>query len=544
MSFVVAVPELVQGAAQDLAGIQDALAEAAASVVGPTTGVVPAAADEVSAAIASMFGSFGQEFQALSSQAQAFHAEFVNLMNAGAGAYLSAEVTNAEQALANAVSAPAQALFGGAASLGSGGAATSAASGGFLGGLLGGSGTSGGALISSLTGGGSGVGGLLTGLTGSSGVGGILASLGSGTGLLGGLTTGATDLGGLLGGLTGGTSGLTGLLGGLTGGGGLLGGLNSLGGNLGSLLSGVPGLSGALSGLENSLTGVVNSLLPGLVNMQVGAGPYFTGLWGPYEALFYNTWTNLQSLGAGWLADPFPFLRQFVANQIGYAQTIGAALQSGNFAPVAAIPGEIAHNFTNVFATLTNTNITSALVVSQLLPPPSLGIQNAVGLPLVFGASVLGPPVAALEAAGSSASAFMAAVQAGNPAGAFAALFDAPAVIANGFLNGQVTFPYALSLSSVTGASGINLGEIADLSVVGNFPLDGLLHPPGYYPVTATLSVPGNAVGPVNVNIGAGTTPFSGLLPFLINYAPQQLAQAIGAPASPPPLLSLPLFTF
>ncbi|MEE6180032.1 PE family protein [Mycobacterium sp. 050134] len=543
MSFVVAVPELVQGAAQDLAGIQNALAEAAASVVGPTTGVVPAAADEVSAAIASMFGNFGQEFQALSSQAQAFHAEFVNLMNAGAGAYLSTEVANAEEALANAVNAPAQALFGG---VGSGGAATSAASGGLLGGLLGGSGTSGGALIGSLT-----------GLTANTGIGGVLTSLGSTTGLLGGLTSGATDLGGLLGGLTGGTtglggllggltggtSGLTGLLGGLTGSGGLLGGLNSLGGSLGSLLTGVPGLSGALAGLQNSLTGVVNSLLPGLVNVQIGAGPYFTGLWGPYEALFNNTWSNLQSLGAGWLADPFPFLRQFVANQIGYAQTIGAALQSGNFAPVSAIPGEIAHNFTNVFATLTNTNITSSLVVSSLLPP-SLGIQNAVGLPLVFGASVLGPPVAALEAAGSSASAFMAAVQAGNPAGAFAALFDAPAFIADGFLNGQVTFPYALSLSSVTGALGINLSEIADLSVVGNFPLDGLLHPPGYYPVTATLSVLGNAVGPVNVSIGAGTTPFTGLLPFLINYAPQQLAQAIGAPASPPPLLSLPLFTF
>jgi hypothetical protein len=38
-----------------------------------------------------------------------------------------------------------------------------------------------------------------------------------------------------------------------------------------------------------------------------------------------------------------------------------------------------------------------------------------------------------------------------------------------------------------------------------------------------------------------GGTPFSGLLPFLVNYAPQQLAQAIGASASPAPLISIPL---
>ena len=84
MSFVIAAPDLVQGAAQDLAGIRASLAEAAAMVVGPTTGVVPAAADEVSAAISAMF-NFGQQFQALSAQAQAFHTQFVSLMNAGCG---------------------------------------------------------------------------------------------------------------------------------------------------------------------------------------------------------------------------------------------------------------------------------------------------------------------------------------------------------------------------------------------------------------------------------------------------------------------------
>ena len=89
MSFVVAVPEQVQAAAHDLAGIRSLLAEASSSVAFPTTAVVPAATYEVSAAIATMFGDFGQQYQLLSAQAQPFHTEFVDLLNAGAGAYVS-----------------------------------------------------------------------------------------------------------------------------------------------------------------------------------------------------------------------------------------------------------------------------------------------------------------------------------------------------------------------------------------------------------------------------------------------------------------------
>ena len=99
MSFVITEPELVQGAAQDLAGIRSSLAEATTTVAGPTTGIAAAAQDEVSVAIASMFGNYGQEFQALSAQAQAFHAQFVTAMNAGAAAYVGAEAANAGQTL-------------------------------------------------------------------------------------------------------------------------------------------------------------------------------------------------------------------------------------------------------------------------------------------------------------------------------------------------------------------------------------------------------------------------------------------------------------
>src|SRR5947209_6739048 len=102
MSYVITVPEVVQGAAQDLAGIRASLTEAAATA-GATTGIAAPAGDEVSIAIASLFGSAGQQFQALNAQAQAFHAEFESLLSAGAAAYVSAEAANAGQVLSSAV---------------------------------------------------------------------------------------------------------------------------------------------------------------------------------------------------------------------------------------------------------------------------------------------------------------------------------------------------------------------------------------------------------------------------------------------------------
>jgi len=44
MSFVIAAPDLVRGAAQDLAGIRSSLPEATATAAGPTTGVAALAA--------------------------------------------------------------------------------------------------------------------------------------------------------------------------------------------------------------------------------------------------------------------------------------------------------------------------------------------------------------------------------------------------------------------------------------------------------------------------------------------------------------------
>jgi PPE-repeat protein len=94
MSFVTAAPEIVASAASDLASIGSTIGEANAAAATPTTGVLPAAADEVSAGIASLFGSHAQAFQALSTQAASFHQQFVQLMTGSAAQYASAEAAN------------------------------------------------------------------------------------------------------------------------------------------------------------------------------------------------------------------------------------------------------------------------------------------------------------------------------------------------------------------------------------------------------------------------------------------------------------------
>ncbi|WP_205877960.1 PE family protein [Mycobacterium camsae] len=188
MSFVIAEPDFVATAAGQLAGIRSSIAAAAQAAATPTTGIAEAAADEISAAISRLFGAFGQEFQAVNSQAAAFHAEFVRLLKSSAAAYFAADLANAEQVLFDGVS----------------GAAPAAPDplGGLLDGIVGGTGTTGGGL------------GALGGILGPRGTttGGLGTLLGGSGGILGPLLFGGT--GGLLGPLVGGNGLLTGLVGG------------------------------------------------------------------------------------------------------------------------------------------------------------------------------------------------------------------------------------------------------------------------------------------------------------------------------------------
>lgn len=98
-SFVAVAPEFVHQAVEHLENIGCALTTANAAA-GSTTRVVAAAGDEVSTAIASLFSSHAQDYQVLAVRAQAFRAEFTNLLNAAADSYISTEIANTSAAAA------------------------------------------------------------------------------------------------------------------------------------------------------------------------------------------------------------------------------------------------------------------------------------------------------------------------------------------------------------------------------------------------------------------------------------------------------------
>lgn len=62
------------------------------------TGVVPAAADEVSALTAAQFAAHAQMYQTVSAQAAAIHEMFVNTLVASSGSYAATEAANAAAA--------------------------------------------------------------------------------------------------------------------------------------------------------------------------------------------------------------------------------------------------------------------------------------------------------------------------------------------------------------------------------------------------------------------------------------------------------------
>ncbi|HTY33272.1 PE family protein [Mycobacterium sp.] len=112
MSSVTVLPENVSAASGNLQNLGSALRGANAAAASQTTAVAAPAADEVSSAVSAFLRTHGQEFQALSAEAAAFHDEFVNLLNGGAAQYVNTEVANARQTLVNALNAPARALLG------------------------------------------------------------------------------------------------------------------------------------------------------------------------------------------------------------------------------------------------------------------------------------------------------------------------------------------------------------------------------------------------------------------------------------------------
>ncbi len=125
MSYLLTRPELLGSTAADVEGIGSAIDAAGALAAPLTTGVAPAAQDEVSGAIAKLFGMYGEQYQALLSQGALFHGQFSRALAVAAQTYGQAEAANAAvlAKVSNAVRATVSTLPG-HVSVASGGSGT------------------------------------------------------------------------------------------------------------------------------------------------------------------------------------------------------------------------------------------------------------------------------------------------------------------------------------------------------------------------------------------------------------------------------------
>jgi PE family len=508
MSFVIAATDFVEAAAHDLAGLGSSIGQATTVAAAPTTGIAAAGADEVSSMIAALFGSHGSEFQAIAARAATFHEQFVNMLSSGANSYLTTEVANAGQTLANAVSAPAQSLFSGGGSLGAAAQQVSSA-------------------VTALEHGGAAS--LLS--SAPTGLSQFAATVAAPYQTL--FSTTSANLQSIENTFAANPFPFVHQV------------LNNQIGFGQQLVTGLQHFPSELANLPTTIQNDLQALssinpaavLQNAVNTQIGyAQTIATGL----GSAAHDFTTGVQALPA---ALQTGFQDALAGNLHGAGVAVGQGLENvflsgfhdisftlgdtalipiglegplGDLAPIFAIPGQMAQNFTNLLPlgsipgqiAQNTTNLLNLVTdFGSTFNPGTLGIN--FGLPLQFLFGAVGAPVNGLVALHSSASAFMGAIQTGNFGGAAAAVLDSPAVFANGFLNGTTSF----SLPPLT--TFVDLGipgfPPEPLTAIAEIPLGGLLTP-----LTA-----------INSSIGVlPGTPIGGLIPTLLGFG-HQLADAI-----------------
>ncbi|OBK18142.1 PE family protein [Mycobacterium asiaticum] len=491
MSFVFAAPELVEAAAQNLAGIGSSLGQVTAAAAAPTTGILAAGADEVSAAIAQLFGTHGQDFQALSAQAAAFHEEFVGLLNAGAGVYASAEASGAQSLLSSLSGA----VPGGMQAVTNAFAASP--------------------VLQELNAFGATVAAPYQSLVSNT-----MANLQAIN------STFAANPFPFLSQIVSNQSSYAQQF---------ATGLQGVVQNLPAELANVPlNIQASLQALSTVNPGAV---LQQVINTQVGyAQTIATGL----ASAAHDFGTGLATLPTTFQAAAQNLLTGNVAGAVG---TLGQGVENlflpgfqditfalgdmglipivplgplGDLLPIFSIPGQMAQNLTNLIPAgsipaqmaQNATNVLNALTnFGATFDPTTLGIN--FGLPLRVLFDGIGAPVNGLAALNSTATALASAVQTGNVAGTAAAILDAPAVFADGFLNGQTL----ISLPPLTTIVDLGIPDLPpqSLTAVAQLPLGGLLTP----------------LSPISSNIGVlPGTPIGGLIPGLLSFG-SELAAAI-----------------
>jgi PE family/PPE-SVP subfamily C-terminal region len=94
MSFVITQPEALTAAASALENLGTSMAAEDAAAAAPTTSLVPAAADPVSALQAAQFSAYGTWYQQVSGQAATIRQMLVNTLGTSAGSYGETEAAN------------------------------------------------------------------------------------------------------------------------------------------------------------------------------------------------------------------------------------------------------------------------------------------------------------------------------------------------------------------------------------------------------------------------------------------------------------------
>ncbi|BBX72884.1 PecA family PE domain-processing aspartic protease [Mycobacterium shinjukuense] len=255
MSLVSIAPEVVLSAATELTGIGSTISAANAAAAAPTVGLPAMGADEVSAAVATLFARYGQQYQALAGQVATSYDQFTRNVVSSVNAYTAVETANIRWLLSSGVNAVNQPflehtgrpLFGDGANgyTDAQGVGTNGKPGGWL---FGNGGTGGTSTRAGVPGGAGGPAGLI----GNGGTG--------GSSVYGGAPGGAGGPAGLIG--NGGTGGASGP-----------GGLGGPGGRAGLLL-GLPGTGGISTLLSPNQTLIhIDQFGNPLLNISVGGGP-------------------------------------------------------------------------------------------------------------------------------------------------------------------------------------------------------------------------------------------------------------------------------
>ncbi|BDB45368.1 MULTISPECIES: PE family protein [Mycobacterium] len=95
MSIVFAEPEVLGGASGELMSINAAMRAGNSAAAGPTTAVVPAAADLVSLLMANHFVNHANLYQAISAQAAAVQEQLAATLGISGNSYATTESANA-----------------------------------------------------------------------------------------------------------------------------------------------------------------------------------------------------------------------------------------------------------------------------------------------------------------------------------------------------------------------------------------------------------------------------------------------------------------